>query len=144
MKRPNKLGGGWTRDIGWHTTEATRAPLLETGVDAVNRGLLRVNSPFFVSEMGTFVVKMTPTGRRKLEHADGYHDDRIFALFIAYYVAHEGDVSSLAEERARYWQQKQDPTPRQVRQFQQVIGTQEDLMRMWEERADDLLDSMDS
>ena len=144
MKRPNKVGGGWTRDIGWHTTEATRTPLLETGVDAVNRGLLKVNSPFFVSEMGTFVVKMTPTGRRKLEHADGYHDDRIFALFIAYYVAHEGDVSSLAEDRARYWQQKQDPTPRQVRQFQQIMGTQEDLMRSWEERAEDLLDALNS
>lgn len=101
-KRPLKTGGGgWSKEVGWWTTTATRPVLTETGVSVIEKGDLVVNSPVTLSEMRTFVSKLSVSGVRHLAHADRKHDDTLFGLFIAYYVAHESDTRSIADERRR-------------------------------------------
>jgi hypothetical protein len=136
MRRPNVVGGGWTKLMGWQTTSGTREPLVQTGIDAIKRAVLHVNSPFTVEEMSTFVSKMTESGKRKIEHADKYHDDRLMALFIAYYVAHEGESSSIAEERALYYQRMQEPGPKKITQYQCLPVNADDVYSKWEEEME--------
>jgi hypothetical protein len=69
------------------------------GVDYLKKGWLKVNSPALVDELTTFVDTHKTQGQRKLEHAPGHHDDRIMALFIALYIAHEYDSIAIAQER---------------------------------------------
>lgn len=141
MRRPNRVGGGYTGSIGWSTTPATRTPLVETGVDAIKKGHLTINSPWTVGEMNTFVAKMSPTGAKKMEHAEGYDDDRLMSLFIAYYVAHDGETSVVAEERARRLEEELRPKEVKVgRSYQTSSISREDMFAEWEERMQNLYD----
>jgi hypothetical protein len=133
MKRPNRIGGGWTGIMGWQTTPGTRDPLIMEGIDAIKRDILQINSPFTVEEMSTFVVKMTESGTRKIEHADRCHDDRLMALFIAFKVAHEGENRAVAEERAIRLEQMKAPTPRKIVSFQQMPISADQVNDYWEE-----------
>lgn len=131
-KRPLKIAGrGWTSDVGWWTTNATRPTLTEEGVKAINNGDLLVNSPWTVDEMSTYVVTMTPGGIRKLEHAPRSHDDRIMALFIARYVAHELDTRNIADARRRAIEQRQTPSEKAV-QFAELGLSWDEAMAKWE------------
>ncbi len=101
-KRLNVMGGGYTKEIGWQTTPATRAPLTKMGVEYINKDQWNINSPFFIEEMKTFVdLGPTKAGRymEHFEHAPGCNDDRLFAGFIALWVSHEDDQRNLAQER---------------------------------------------
>lgn len=100
-RRPLRADGAWTKEFGWWTTPHTRPLLTEMGVDYITKGYLKVNSPFLVEEMGSFVNTWIDRGKKHLEHAPGYHDDRLIALFIALYIAHEGDMKHVAEQRRR-------------------------------------------
>lgn len=115
-RSPREAGGPMQTRIGWETTQSTRNTLVDRGVDAVRKGELLINSPFFVDEMDSFTTKFTETGTRRVEHAPGYHDDRIFALFIAFYVSHEGDMSYIADERRKMWEMRDAP-PEAKREF---------------------------
>jgi hypothetical protein len=107
--RPLRQDGAMSHEVGWWTTPGTRPLLIEKGVHCIENSSLRVNSPFFVDEMASFVHTYSPTGMKKVEHAPGAHDDRIMALFIALYVAHESDSISIAEERTRLKDLKNAP-----------------------------------
>lgn len=101
-KRLNVIGGGYTKEIGWQTTPATRAPLTKMGVEYINKDQWKINSPYFIDEMKTFVdLGPTKAGRymEHFEHAPGCTDDRLFAGFIALWVSHEDDQRNLAQER---------------------------------------------
>jgi len=50
---------------------------------------LIINSPWLLEEMRTFEAKVTATGRTKLEHEDGKHDDRVFAAAMACFCPHD-------------------------------------------------------
>jgi hypothetical protein len=50
---------------------------------------LHVNSPWLLEEMRTFEAKVTATGKPKLEHEDGKHDDRVFAAAMACFCPHD-------------------------------------------------------
>jgi hypothetical protein len=119
--------------MGWQTTPGTRDPLIMEGIDAIKRDILQINSPFTVEEMSTFVVKMTESGTRKIEHADRCHDDRLMALFIAFKVAHEGENRAVAEERAIRLEQMKAPTPRKIVSFQQMPISADQVNDYWEE-----------
>lgn len=133
-KRPLRTQGtGWSNEIGWWTTNATRPMLTHGGVAAIAKGDLLVNSPYVVEEMGSFVKTVSDRGVFKLEHADGYHDDRLMALFIAYYVAHEFDTRSIADDRRRAYEQRFQE-PGQVIQLQQISASSwEDAVAKWED-----------
>lgn len=91
-KRPNKKRA---RKRGWYTYGYTRPLLTGNFVHSTRNGWAVVNSPWLIEEMKTFEVHVTSTGREKLEHEDGEHDDRIFAAAMAIFCPH--DMDSLAD-----------------------------------------------
>lgn len=68
-----------TKKIGWNTNTKTRDVMIDDFIIAFDEGSLTINSIGTLGEMKTFVKK--ENGKR--EHADGKHDDRLFAGFIA-------------------------------------------------------------
>lgn len=134
-RRPLKAaGGGWTSDVGWWTTSATRPSLTEDGVSDIAKGNLLINSPYFVREMDSFGPQYNKAGQRKLEHSPGMHDDRIMALFIARYVAHEADTRSIADERRKSHEQRNRP-PEKVVQFAEMGISWEQALELFEEKV---------
>ena len=129
-KKLNTLGGGYTNQIGWYTTPSTRPLLTKMGVKYINEDNLKVNSLPFLKEMGDFVRHENRIGREHLAHRDGAHDDRIMALFIALYVAHEDDQVIQAEERRKLMEAKSEKRP--PSQYQRMGMTWEEVMTHWE------------
>ncbi len=127
---PSAVKGGWKNRMGWYTTTSTRPLLTDTGVNAIINGKLRVNSTNFMREMDSFIYNYTDSGKRRMEHAPGMHDDRIFATFIAYYVGHEGDAAAVAESRLTD-HLNATRAPDQVVQFQSLGQTWEESMNSW-------------
>lgn len=121
-RRPDHINGGWSNVVGWWTTPTTRPLLTEKGIQDIEKKNLLINSPWFVDEMASFVYHYSDAGNRKVEHAPGCHDDRIMALFIALYVAHESDTASVAEERIRLEEIKK-ASPKQIRQLNEIAAT---------------------
>ena len=129
-KKLNVVGGGYTNTIGWYTTPSTRPLLTKTGVKYVSEGTFKVNSPYLLEEMKTFVNLGLKMGKEYLAHAPSFHDDRIMAMFIALYVAHEDDQVNMADERRHLLEQKLKP--KKSRQYQASGMTWEEIMRHWE------------
>lgn len=67
------------RKIGFNTNTKTRDPLIDGFIEQFEEGGLIINSAHTIKEMKTFVMK--ENGKR--EHADGKHDDALFAGMIA-------------------------------------------------------------
>lgn len=130
-KNPNKADQRSSNDYGWYTTQSTRPLLTEMGVDYIRKGDLLINSPWFIAEMGAFVVAELKNGRKKLEHAPGYHDDRIISLFMALYAAHEADTSLIADDRKRTFAQMKAPDKKVV-DFQTLGISWGEAMEKWE------------
>lgn len=131
-RTPNRLDGSVSRDYGWYTTRSSRPLFTEMGVDYLKKGDLLVNSAGFIEEMGAFVVGDLKNGQKRMEHAPGYHDDRIISLFMALYVAHEDDNTLVADDRRRAMEQLR--TPKAVpRQFQDTGDSWDACMARWEE-----------
>lgn len=131
-KRPGSVDGAWSKVVGWWTTPATRPLLTETFVSYIKQGNLVVNSPYTVDEMGSFVNIPDKRGKRHLEHAPGYHDDRLIALAMAVYVAHENDTSMIAEDRRKIQEQRMMPKRPGV-EFQSTGLSWAECMDKWEE-----------
>jgi hypothetical protein len=84
---------------GWFTFSWSR-PLLTTNfVHASQNGWADVNSPWLLEEMKHFEVHVTKTGKEKLEHEEGTHDDRIFAAAMAVFCPH--DIETLASRSTK-------------------------------------------
>lgn len=66
--------------IGWNTSSNTRPTMIFDFVEAIDEGILEVNSIDEIREMFTFVRK--ENGR--IEHDTGKHDDILFSDFICY------------------------------------------------------------
>ncbi len=98
-------GEGETQILGWYTTHQSRPALTQAGVDAIKSRDLYVNSTQVLTEMSSFVAhpkRLGMTNLKFLGHADGYHDDCLIALFIAFYTAHEKDLGIVADERKKH------------------------------------------
>jgi hypothetical protein len=67
-----------TKKIGWNTNIKTRDVMIDEFIIHFDENHLEINSPITLGEMRTFVKK--PNGKR--EHADGKHDDALFAGMI--------------------------------------------------------------
>jgi hypothetical protein len=53
--------------------------MVDDFVEAFEQDILIINSPYLIQQMKTFIRK--ENGFR--EHDDGYHDDNLFASFLA-------------------------------------------------------------
>lgn len=131
-KRPLKANGGWSMEYGWWTTPSTRPMLTERFEEYVKKGYLKINSTLLVEEMRSFVNTHAHLGKKHAEHAAGYHDDRIMALAIALYVAHEEDMRNLADERRREQERKTLSPDKQV-QFNSTGLSWKEQMDAWEQ-----------
>lgn len=136
MHRPTSYEGGWLKEFGWWTTPSTRPLLTEMGVEYIKKGHLLINSPFVVEEMSSFVNIGLDRGKKHLEHAPGYHDDRLFALFIALYCAHDNDREVMADERLKAAERRLAEARGEVKKkpsLQELGLPYEECMRIWEE-----------
>ena len=78
--------------LGWFTWGWSRPILTGNFVHSTQNGWAIVNSPWLIEEMRHFEVHVTSTGKEKLEHEEGEHDDRIFAAAMAIFCPHDMDV----------------------------------------------------
>jgi len=66
-------------EYGWRTMGSNRDLMIDDFIEAFEEGRLVINSPYVLAQMKTYVRKAN--GKR--EHDDGYHDDNLFASFLA-------------------------------------------------------------
>lgn len=134
---------GQTRQVyGWWTTAATRPLITNLLVEQLRKEQVQINSPQLIEEMGSFYKKLMPAGGVRLEAYPGYHDDRLMALGIALYIAHEDDMVNMADERRKAEEAAEKaksgkPKPKQV---WQLLSKQKPGQSV-EEFVSELLDS---
>lgn len=80
-----------TRKYGWSTNSKSRDLMIDEFIVGFEDGSIQINSLVTLNEMRTFVRK--DTGKR--EHADGKHDDALFAGMIAYQMRKHNSPSIL-------------------------------------------------
>ena len=85
-----KKGKGVKR--GWYTYGWSRPILTGYFVQCAKNGWITINSPWLIEEMKQFEVHVTKTGKEKMEHEEGAHDDRIFAAAMAAFCPHDQDT----------------------------------------------------
>jgi len=76
---------------GWFSNVWSVPMLLNRFENAITGGWLKVNSPMAIRQLETWVRKLTVSGRSKLEHESGTHDDCLRALAQAYFTRHSHD-----------------------------------------------------
>jgi hypothetical protein len=127
MARDRAVKGGLHSEYGWWTTPKTRPIITDMLKNYIEKGDIQINSPKFVEEMSSFVDLPTKDGRLRhhLAAAPGYHDDRIMAMAIALYIAHEMDIMNIADERRRVYEAKKKLTGEKVRpkQLWEIMAT---------------------
>lgn len=156
-RKENSTTGGQTNTIGWYTTGGTRPMLCKRGVEAIQKGYMKVSSTYLVNEMSTFVNygfkrRSGVDGFEYFAHAQGEHDDRLFAAFIAYWVAHDLDRVNIADERRLFWESKlraDAPKAPRLKDWQNTDGgdllngdaaslnSWEDCVQAWEDKYAD-------
>jgi hypothetical protein len=87
--------------LGWYTNEWSRPYMFGRLIDSIENGWQVVNSPFCIRELADLEKKYMVSGRSRMEHMQGKHDDRVFARGIAYVIAHTKDVR-IEKEKMRY------------------------------------------
>lgn len=96
---------GGTKD-GWFSNVWSRPMLLNRFQQALGGGWYRPNSPGLIRELKNWVRKTGSTGKTKLDHESGKHDDRILAAAMSYFTAHAFDV--LVERESTKCQAEED------------------------------------
>ncbi len=77
---------------GWYTNAWSRPLLMNRFIDAVENGWYRANSPFLITELGSLERKVSKSGKSRMEHMNGKHDDRVLAAATSYFTRHALDV----------------------------------------------------
>ena len=77
--------------IGWYTNEWSRPLLLSAFQYAIENGWYTIKSKFLAGEIGALEQKFMPSGKTRVDHESGGHDDRVFAAAMAYWTLHQAD-----------------------------------------------------
>ena len=77
---------------GWFSNTWSVPFMTHRFVDAINNGWYLPRSPFLIRELGDYERKLSLTGKTKLEHQAGKHDDRIRAAAMPYISRHHLEV----------------------------------------------------
>lgn len=88
QKNLDSSSGIWAATLGWFTGGTSRPKLILALRDAITEGYIQVNSPLTLQEMETFEAD---TDLAKARARAGECDDRVIALALAYWGAHESD-----------------------------------------------------
>lgn len=89
----------YTNKFGWWTNKTTRPKLIARGLDSMSKGDLIINSQYLLDEMSDF-ERDHYVAKAKARY--GRHDDRIMALLIGYWGAHDDEWMAgddMAEQR---------------------------------------------
>lgn len=78
--------------LGWFTNEWSRPMLLGMFKYAVENGWYVVNSRWLLEEIEGFEQHLTTSGKTRMDHQTGKHDDRIFAGAMSYFTSHHLDL----------------------------------------------------
>lgn len=78
--------------LGFMTNQWSRPWLLNKFVDAVIGNWLKINSPMCTRQMQSWVRKIEASGKSKMDHDTGKHDDCIFGAALGYLTRHSHDV----------------------------------------------------
>lgn len=111
-KNVSKIGAS---KQGWYTFGWSRPLLTGNFVHSARNGWAEINSPWLIEEMKTFEVHHTSTGKEKMEHEEGEHDDRIFAAAMAIFCPH--DLDTLAERSKNRMQESSTLPPIDVGEY---------------------------
>ena len=104
---------------GWYTFGWSRPILTTNFVHAAQNGWATINSPWLIEEMKTFEVHVTKSGKERLEHEEGEHDDRIFAAAMAIFCPH--DLDTLADRSKNRMVEKIGLPPIDLGEYRQII-----------------------
>jgi hypothetical protein len=77
---------------GWFTNEWSRPMLLTAFLGAVENGWYVVKSKALATEIAGMEQRITDSGKTRMDHESGEHDDRVFAAAMAYFTLHRHDV----------------------------------------------------
>jgi hypothetical protein len=91
---------------GWFTNEWSRPLILGTFKHAVDYGWYEVNSRWLLAEIEAYEQITAASGKTKMDHARGKHDDRIFAAAMSYFTFHDNDL--MAERAKKRYSKAQD------------------------------------
>ncbi len=115
--------------VGWVSNQRSRRDLWIRGMKHVVQRKIRINSPWLVEEMADCQADdwmVTETARAKY----GKHDDRVVALLMAIYAAHDWSWE--------YETEKVEVHPGTGSNWQASDIGVEDLMTAWEDRFSEL------
>ena len=92
---------------GWFSTAWSVSMLMGRFIEAVNGGWYRPQSKWLIEEIRT-LERHNASGRSKMEHRSGQHDDRVRAAAMSYFTVHDMDI--LAERaQKKYAAPKKTP-----------------------------------
>lgn len=77
---------------GFRTNTVTRPMLTGRFVDAVTNGWYKPNSKWLIVECRDWERKTLASGKTRMDHQSGKHDDRIMAAAMSYFSRHAFDV----------------------------------------------------
>jgi hypothetical protein len=77
---------------GFRTNTTTRPIITGRFRDAIHNGWYKPNSRWLIAEMKDWERKILATGKSRMDHQSGKHDDRIWAAAMAYFTRHSFDV----------------------------------------------------
>lgn len=91
QSRIDKLSGTNMDRIGWNTNDQTRSRMIDSLKRALEEGKW-TPSLDLIDQMSHVVKKPMPSGKIRIEHDDGFHDDLVMAASIALAVHYEQPV----------------------------------------------------
>jgi hypothetical protein len=87
--------------VGWFTNEWSRPMLLGAFFGAVENGWYVVRSKWLAEEMSGMEQRITDSGKTRVDHESGEHDDRVFRAAMSYFTMHKHDLMA-ARMKKRY------------------------------------------
>jgi hypothetical protein len=78
--------------MGWYTGTWSRPMLLTMFKYAVENGWYQMNSKWLLAESEHFEQQTAISGKQRMDHQRGKHDDRIFAAAMSYFTMHDLDL----------------------------------------------------
>lgn len=104
-----KVSSEKAHKMGWFSN-AWSVPLLLNGfTNALQGGWIKISHPMTLRQLKTWVRKTSNTGKTKLDHESGKHDDNLRTIAQAYYTFHEKDIA--AERHQGKYESAQEKQP---------------------------------
>lgn len=94
---------------GFRTNNTTRPILTGRFVDAINNGWYKPHSRWLIEEAKTWERRKMATGKTRMDHQSGKHDDRVLAAALSYFARHTFDI--MAERATKRYNIPTGKTP---------------------------------